>query len=129
MLKTIIIAVFLIVFGSSLASLAQGGFLPAVGAAEDEDVPVDVEFVNPITSNTLDEVINGLVDFVFTIALVVCPIVIIIGGFIFVTASGDPKKVETGKKIIFWALVGLGIAIMAKGFVELVRYLLGVKKT
>lgn len=135
MLKKTILTVLLLVLGFGL------GFVSAIGrdgcgapsavfaATEDEDVSVDVEFVNPITDDTLDKVINNLIDFVFTIALVVCPIVIIIGGFMFVTASGDPKKLETGKKIIFWALIGLAIAIMAKGIVILIRALLGVKKT
>ncbi|HOX30245.1 MAG TPA: pilin [Candidatus Paceibacterota bacterium] len=135
MLKKTILPVLLLVLGLGL------GLVPAIGrdgcgassavfaATNDEDVSVDVEFVNPITDDTLDKVINNLIDFVFTIALVVCPIVIIIGGFMFVTASGDPKKLETGKKIIFWALIGLAIAIMAKGIVILIRALLGVKKT
>ncbi len=123
-----------------LLSVLIFGFIPLSGqvgfnepltvsaATGDDDVSVDVEFVNPITSNTLDQVINNLIDFIFTIALVVCPIVIIIGGFMFVTAAGDPNRLETGKKIIFWALVGLAMAIMAKGFVILLKALLGVKK-
>lgn len=133
MFKKIILSVLLFFFGLGFATaIGQGGYgLPlAVYAAadDDEDVSVDVEFVNPVTDDTLDEIINNLIDFVFTIALVICPIVIIIGGFMFVTASGDPKKLETGKKIIFWALIGLAIAIMAKGMVILIRALLGVKK-
>lgn len=134
MFKKIILSALVLVFGLGFfPAIGQSGYgLPsAVYAAADDDddeVSVDVEFVNPITDDTLDEVINNLIDFVFTIALVICPIVIIIGGFMFVTASGDPKKLETGKKIIFWALVGLAIAIMAKGIVILIRALLGVKK-
>ena len=133
MFKKIILSVFLLFFGLGFVpAIGQGGYvLPlAVYAAadDDEDVSVDVEFVNPVTDDTLDEIINNLIDFVFTIALVICPIVIIIGSFMFVTASGDPKKLETGKKIIFWALIGLAIAIMAKGMVILIRALLGVKK-
>lgn len=93
-----------------------------------ETTEVDVKFENPITSNTLDKVVGSLIDFVFSLAVVICPIVIIIGGFIFVTASGDPKKVETGKKVIFWALVGLAVAVLAKGSILLLRALLGVKK-
>jgi hypothetical protein len=109
------------------------GFVPvgpaAYAADDDSEVSVNVEFENPITSNTLDQVVSNLTDFVFTIALIVCPLVIIIGGFLFVTAGGDPKKVETGKKMIFWALVGLTIAMLAKGAVVLLRALLGVKKS
>lgn len=130
--KKITFAILLSVLVFGLVPLTgQAGFselLTVSAATGDEDVSVDVEFINPITSNTLDQVINNLIDFIFTIALVVCPIVIIIGGFMFVTAAGDPNRLETGKKIIFWALVGLAMAIMAKGFVILLKALLGVKK-
>ena len=130
--KKITFAILLSVLVFGLVPLTgQAGFnelLTVSAATGDEDVSVDVEFINPITSNTLDQGINNLIDFIFTIALVVCPIVIIIGGFMFVTAAGDPNRLETGKKIIFWALVGLAMAIMAKGFVILLKALLGVKK-
>lgn len=123
--KKALLATFLLTLGIGFVSVG-----PAAYAADDDsEVSVNVEFENPITSNTLDQVVSNLTDFVFTIALIVCPLVIIIGGFLFVTAGGDPKKVETGKKMIFWALVGLTIAMLAKGAVVLLRALLGVKKS
>jgi hypothetical protein len=38
----------------------------------------------------------------------------IYGGFNIVTSSGDPKKMETGRKIFTFALIGLVIALIAK---------------
>lgn len=94
-----------------------------------EPAEINVKIKNPLKAKTLEDVINNLIDFVFFLALIICPLVIIIGGFIFVTAGGDPKKIESGKKMIYYALIGLGIVILAKGFVMALKAILGVKKT
>lgn len=127
--KKALAAILFLALGAVFTPAAGPAVYAATGDDDDTGVSVNVEFQNPITSNTLDQVISNLTDFVFTIALIICPLVIIIGGFLFVTASGDPKKVEVGKQMIFWALVGLAIAMLAKGAVVLLRALLGVKKS
>jgi len=63
-----------------------------------ESVEVNVEFANPVACNTLDCIINAIIDFVFWLALVIGTLMIIYGGFLFVTASGDPKKVVYRKE-------------------------------
>jgi hypothetical protein len=45
-----------------------------------------------------------------------------------VTSGGDPGKVETGKKMVYYALIGLGIVVLAKGFVLALKQILNVKK-
>jgi NADH:ubiquinone oxidoreductase subunit 4 (subunit M) len=46
---------------------------------------------------------------------------ILVGAFYFVTAGGDEDKVETAKKYILYAAVGLAIALLAKAIVEIVQ--------
>ncbi len=106
----------------SLPAMAASGSDTDSGS---ETTEVNVEFANPVTCNTIDCIINAIIDFVFWLAVIIGPLVIIYGGFIFVTAGGDPKKVDTGKKIIFFALIGIGVAVLAKGIAILVRTLLG----
>jgi hypothetical protein len=135
-LKTVFFAALALLFflgGAAAINQSSGG--PADGAVfaaatttTTDPVEVNVEIVNPLKANTLEEVINSIINFVFWLAVVICPLVIILGGFIFVTAGGDPKKVENGKKIIYYALIGLGVVIMAKGFVAALIKILGVKK-
>ena len=124
-----------IIFVSLLAVCLVASFLTAflaVGAGSASTVyaaagAVDETITNPIKANSLEEVLNSVIDFIFTIALIVCPLIIIIGGFIFVTAGGEPAKVETGKKMIFYALLGLGVIILAKGFVLALKTIIKVK--
>ncbi len=73
---------------------------------------------NPIESNSFTELIGRIIDFLFALAMVTAPMMLIISGFYFITAQGRPEKIETAKKIILWTLIGLGIIIGAKGLIE-----------
>lgn len=80
---------------------------------------------NPLTANTFDELIGFIVNFVFNIAIILAPLMIIIAGFYFVTAAGDPGKIQTAKKIIFWTLFGVLITLLATGLISMLKQVLG----
>ncbi len=115
-------AIFLIGLSSA------GPVLNTAYAATEEEKKIDVKVDNPIKANTIEEIINNVIDFFFTIALIICPLIIIVGGFMMVTSGGDPGKVQTGRNMVYYALIGLGIVIMAKGFVLALKQILKVKK-
>jgi len=52
---------------------------------------------NPIPHDTFEELINAVFDWILNIALVLMPLLLVWGGVTFITASGDPGKVERGK--------------------------------
>ncbi len=70
------------------------------------------EFTNPVNKN-LDQLISGVMGFLFGVALLVCPILIIWGGFMVATSGGDQEKTANGKKIITAAVVGLAIIALS----------------
>jgi hypothetical protein len=86
-----------------------------------------VEFQNPLEYETFGELIDAIIDFIFYIAIVVSPLMIIIGGFYLLTAGGDPKKVGTGKNIIISTLIGLAIVLLARGLIAMIEQVIGVK--
>ena len=73
----------------------------------------------PIKHETFEDLIAAIIKFIFNVALIVAPIIIIIGAFYFVAAAGDPSKIETGKKIIFYTLIGFIIILLSRGLVKL----------
>ena len=81
-------------------------FLPALAGAE------TFEFTNPINKD-LDQLISGVMGFLFGVALLVCPILIIWGGFMIAASSGDQEKTKKGKQIITAAVVGLVIIALS----------------
>ena len=78
---------------------------------------------NEVTANAGDS-INSLVATVINIFSwvvgVVCVIMIIYGGFLYVTGGGDTTKVETAKKTIMFAIIGLVIVALAQIIVKFV---------
>ncbi|GAI20335.1 unnamed protein product, partial [marine sediment metagenome] len=50
---------------------------------------------------------------------------IIIAGFYWLTAAGDPKKVKTALDIIKWTVIGFAIILFARGLVAIIRHVLG----
>ena len=86
-----------------------------------------VEFQNPLEYGTFDELVTAIISFIFTIAVVVTPLMIIIGAFYLLTAAGDPKRVETGKTIISYALIGLVVILLARAIIYVIKSAIGVK--
>jgi len=88
-----------------------------------------IEFDNPIEKSDLKEVIEGIVDWTYKIALVVAPIMIMLGGFYLITAAGNPDRIQTGKKIITWTIVGIAVVLLATSFKVVIESILGGNTT
>ena len=80
---------------------------------------------NPINACSFEDLVNNLINFVFYIALALTPLMIIFGAFFLLTAGEDPKRVETGRRIIIYTLIGFTIILLAKGLVALIRGIMG----
>ncbi len=93
--------------------------------------PLTVEGVtidNPLEeTDTFAELIDAIINIIFTLALAIAPIMFIVAGFYFVTAAGEPEKINTAKKMILWTLIGLLVVISAKGIIALFREIFEVK--
>jgi hypothetical protein len=83
-----------------------------------------IQICNPIQACDFSELVDSLINFIFWIALALFPLMIVIAGFYFVTAAGDPAKVEKAKGIILYAVIGFIVVILAKGFIELLKQIL-----
>jgi hypothetical protein len=88
-----------------------------------------VEIQPPLAYDTLQELVEHIANLIFTIGLVVVPLVILIGAFYVMTAGGEPKRLETGRKLIVYAVIGLAIMLFSKALVYSLRYMMGVPST
>jgi hypothetical protein len=64
-------------------------------------------------------------DWVFYIVLAFAVIFISLGAFNIMTAGGEPDKVNTGRKYILYAIIGLIIGLMAKMIPYIARAVIG----
>ena len=80
----------------------------------------------PIIGGTDDviEIINNFASFLWIIFTAVTVIFFIIAGITFLTAAGDPTKFEKAKKMVFYGVIGLSVALLAGGMQELIESLL-----
>jgi magnesium-transporting ATPase (P-type) len=81
---------------------------------------------NPLRYASIQELIDAVIKFIFLIALVVSPLMIVIGAFYLMTAAGDPGRVKTAKTIFLYTAVGLFVIFLARGLVALIRSAMGV---
>lgn len=81
---------------------------------------------NPLRACDFAGLIDGIINFIFTIALAITPIMVIIGGFMFVTGGGDPAKITRGKQLLLWTVIGLVVILLSKGLVAVLRTTLGI---
>ncbi len=72
----------------------------------------------------IEDVIDAVSKRIFILALVIAPLMVLLGGFYMLTSAGDPTRSTKGKKIIIWAMVGLGVILFAKAFIAVIKFVL-----
>lgn len=84
---------------------------------------------NPLRYNDIKDLIDAIIDFLFTISIPITAILIIIGGFMMITAGGDVYKLEKAKSLFLYTAIGFAIILLSKGLVAVLKSILGVKDT
>ncbi len=99
--------------GAAVLSMALVSLmaLPLMTSAQ---VNVDLENAQfGLGNNDLKETIQGLVGIVLSFLGILAVLIVLWGGFIWMTAVGDESKVEKAKKLIISGIIGLVIIFSA----------------
>jgi hypothetical protein len=70
---------------------------------------------------SIDKIIGTVISVLAWIIGVVSVFMVIFGGFRFVTAGGDPNAISSARSTIFYALIGMVVAVLAQ---VIIRYVL-----
>ncbi|MCD6271029.1 hypothetical protein J7J24_01590 [bacterium] len=89
-------------------------------------VNAQVVITSPLRSTSFQEMVTRIGNWIFTLAIGILPIMILIGAYMLVTGGGDPKKAALGRKIILYAIIGFIIIAVARGILALLRVVLGI---
>jgi type II secretory pathway component PulF len=81
--------------------------------------------MNPLKWNDINTFLCSLLNFLQGFIVTLALIFIVIGAFMYITSAGDTGRVETAKKAIFGALIGLALGIAAPAFLKEIANLLG----
>lgn len=82
------------------------------------------EGANPIAE--LDPIIGNIISTIIPVAGVVLFVILIIGGFLYLTAGGVPERVERAKKTITFGIIGVVLIALAFFIIGLVSAFTGV---
>jgi type IV secretory pathway VirB2 component (pilin) len=112
----------LIVMALTALALLLFQFVPAFaqgGLIQSTDVPSKI---GAATGNqgSARALILTILDFFLGFLGLLAVIMIIYGGMLYMTASGDQQKVDKGKKILMYAIIGIVIILMSFAIVNTV---------
>ncbi len=105
--------------GSTLGS--GGSSIPGSGG------PPGSSLINPLgqSCNSLSCPATKVINFLFTIAVPLCAIMVLVGGFQMMTSSGDPEKFGQGKKTILYAVIGFAVILISGSVATLIQSFFG----
>jgi len=121
-----ILVLLTIGFGGSVFVQACDGD----GICEDgencQNCPDDCHLCNPLGYTTFGELVVRITNLIFNFALILAPLLLIVAGFYFTTAGGDPGRINTAKDIAKFTIIGLTIILLARALIEMIQSVLGV---
>jgi type IV secretory pathway VirB2 component (pilin) len=82
-------------------------------------------FENPITANSIEDLLGNLLKALQGVVALIAIIMIVVGGLMYMFAGVDEKMVETAKKTIGGAVIGLAIVFAAPAFLKEILIIVG----
>lgn len=75
---------------------------------------------------TVGTFISAILKNAYVLAGLIMLVLILFGGFSFMTAGDDPKKAQSGKDAITWAIAGFLVIFCSYWILQIIRVLTGV---
>ena len=83
------------------------------------------QIVPSFTSAQIYAILITIGNWIFTAGIIIAPIMIIIGAFLFLTGGDNPNQVASGRKVMIWAVIGLALILFARGIFAAFRSIIG----
>lgn len=72
---------------------------------------------------TLAQIAQNALNYLLGIAGTLCMVMLVVGGIFYITSGGNEERIETGKKTITYAIIGLAVILLS---LVIVRAVAGV---
>ncbi|OHA72435.1 MAG: hypothetical protein A3A27_01800 [Candidatus Wildermuthbacteria bacterium RIFCSPLOWO2_01_FULL_47_18] len=112
---------------------AQGDIGDSCPCKEGLECDVDGNFCyaslgeGPQTPGQIYQIVKRVGEFLFVVFMLISVVFVAWGGFWFVFAQGEPAKVMKARDQLMWAVVGIGLALLAVFADDLLQSLLEVQ--
>jgi hypothetical protein len=81
---------------------------------------------SPIEATTTAKIVERTIKIIYGLLTVLLVLIIMIGGFFYLTSAGDPQRISKGKQIIVYGIIGFGIMVISRGIIEFIFLILGI---
>ena len=84
---------------------------------------------NPATFKDLEVIFSNTLNIAVALAGILLFIMLVVGGFSYLTSTGDPEKVKKAGGILTWAIVGFVLLIASWFILRLLSQFTGIDLT
>lgn len=102
---------------------AQGAPVPSPGSNSAPPAGVSFDLKNPLAFGTLQEFIVAILRVIIVIAVPIVVIFIVLAGFKYVTARGNPNQIQEATRALTYAIIGGVLIIGAVAIAEIIENL------
>lgn len=99
--------------------------LPLVGLAAPPEVSPETAPTAITNAVGLVALIERIGNWIFAILVTIASVFLIYAGFLWTTAGGDPQKATKARTILIDSLIGVVVALLARGLVLVVKSIVG----
>ena len=79
------------------------------------------EFINPLAFPTITELMQAILNMVIVISIPFVMLFIIYAGFLYVTAQGNPEKLQVANRALVYGVIGGVVIIGAVAILQIVE--------
>ena len=87
--------------------------LPLAAAAQTLDLGIDYGTTTGLGTKDVRETIASIINVALGLLGIIAVVIVLAGGFTWMTAAGNEEKVDKAKKMIFAGIIGLAIILSA----------------
>lgn len=91
----------------------------------DNYVNCETTIVNPLKWGSIEEIIKGIADIIYYLAIPITVLMTIISGVMFMFSKGDPQQLDRARKTLIYAAIGLLIIALSKAIASFITTLIG----
>ena len=89
------------------------GSTAAASTTTTTSIPDGVNLINPLATSDVRVILGTIIKAALGLSGSIALLMFILGGFLWLTAGGNPEKIEKGKQVLIWATVGLIVIFFA----------------
>ncbi len=105
---------------ATAATVGLSLILPLTAFAGGIDTGINYGTATGLSTRDVREVVARIINVAMGLLGIVAVVIILAGGFIWMTAAGNEEKVEKAKKLIFSGIIGLAIILTSFAIAQFV---------